>query len=159
MRDSMIRPALTSALILGFLGCASQEVQAKKKPSKVSAEAFLNACKPACTRSQMAKAVGAQVIDAQCAKSCAADWKLPACDSKNALAKRSGKRARVFGKLAGKAGALALRDGTVVTIKDGPALSGTWLGAAEGRGIVVVGTVQKRKGAYTLEYVTTIASN
>lgn len=100
----------------------------------------------------MARAVAAEMITADCERSCAADLKLTLVKDKDGLAAAGAERVRVIGQLEGDT--LVLVDGTKVPLTSGPALSAEALAPLKGKAAIVVGTVSE--GA--LEYCTVVAA-
>lgn len=113
---------------------------------------FLRSCKLSCERTQMMRAVGAQVIEAECEQRCREDWALPTCRDAKCLREKKGDRVRVFGKLAAGTLVLAKKAGSV-RLGGGPALELPETAKLEGRRVVAVGT----SAGDHLEMVTTIA--
>jgi hypothetical protein len=122
-------------------------------PAKGPEAEFMRVCKQTCTRSQMMRAVGAGQIDAECERSCGAEWVLPACRNSACIAKHTGERVRVFGKLSGDI--LTLERGAKLRVVVDPRAAA----GLEGKAVVAAGTVKTgEKGQpLTLEEISAIA--
>ena len=114
----------TTLLLLLWSGCAmarpnppSLVAPASPAPGEVNEPplVFLAVCREACSRASAHRAVGAQMIDAECTTSCVDGWALPAVRTGKDLSKLDGRRVRVFGHRA--AGLkITLGDGTEVLL-------------------------------------------
>lgn len=116
-------------------------------------------CKSACERRNSMRAVGWEMIQMECARSCAEEVAFPRCADRRCAERLADKPLRLEGKLVDKKPTpeLVLKDGTHVALTSGPGLWPDDLRAQSGKRAVVIGTLKLEKKSLVLENVTTVA--
>jgi hypothetical protein len=121
---------------------------------KATSDRFLEACTKRCEHARSMRAIGWQMIQAECRRECEAEWGLPLITGAAELARFAGDRIRTRGrwKVAGEKVLLVLEDGSALEIRPQNQPSSDMFGV-----VIATGTLVLEGGAPKLDLHTAVS--